>query len=828
MKNIGITGVKALKYIVISIFTILFCSAVQGHIQADINSDGVVDFYDFSILADGWLQRSVTPMLVLKAVFPSLGLVRDSVAYDADFRELPENVSRYEDICVASRPTVWVNTDVGRLVHDVDGDLIICSWYRPVFTTTDGVEFTELFNIATDEDFVGYYESGDDIRSVKVMPDGSWMLSFGQYATSGPAHTGHLFRSVDKGLTWTHVLEFESGYAPYWGWCAISDNEVAIGEYGFRDQSDNPRRVFYSDDYGTTWSKIWEPEPALEEHVHFVAFAPNNTDVMYISYGDRFSNRVEKIVYTLGEGGKRNIANWSKAANSPVLGQGNNPVYALSDGEYLYLGADGGWTPTIYRLDPEDDSATSVLDCLYPTRNFLCPYYEGTSVCAQIFGMVKHEGVYYAAVRSTEQSDGSYLGGGIYVSADGEHWACAYRVEALSGFRNIVGFANGYLWGTFYDDRRRLFKMAPVQADVVKAMRVERGVTNQLDSPESSSFEGGDGGWGLNTTWEDINAELTGPSTDMALHGTSSYKIVCQDNGRGQGSVVSGFCPVNPVLGDYICASFWIKGAPTWPDRYSWLGYIRIEAVNGGYIYSEWGNFNVTQEWCKHTVWGRCTSVNFTDGVRIRLTMLDWALGYPGDFSDATCYVDGAQVVYFNDLHYSGPWQIGGIPRANEVAAGSLVGLGAEFTTTFEWKPERSRREWHDNIYIANFADRQEYIDLYYDHNSSKFVATDGVNTAVTNGTFSWEHTDSIKLALTNMDNDFRLSIVTPLDGVEHVLTDNGDTKLGAPLAVVFGTDSMRTNYCSGLIANVQHLDSALSVSEVQKIFDMTKDYVEW
>jgi hypothetical protein len=435
--------------------------------------------------------------------------------------------------------------------------------------------------------------------------------------------------------------------------------------------------------------------------------------------------------------------------------------------------------------------------------------------------MVKHEGVYYAAVRSPIQSDGSYLGGGIYVSTDGEHWTCAYRVEDVSGFHGIDGFANGYLWGTFYDGWRRLFKMTPVRADVIKAMRVERGLTNQLGNLESSSFEGGSGGWGLNTAWEDINAELTGPSTDMALHGTSSYKIVCQDNGRGQGNVVSGYCPAHPVLGDYICGSFWIKGAPTWPDRHTWYNYIRVEAMGGGYIDSQWGLFTVTQEWDKHTVWGRCTDDNFTNGVRLRLTLQDWTLGYPGDFSDATCYVDCAQIVYFNDLHYTGSWQVGGTSRANEVATGSLVDMGVEFTTTFEWKPECARREWHGNIYIANWTDGQEYIDLYYDHISSKFVATDGVNTAETNGTFSWEHTDSIKVAFTNMEDDFRLSIETPLDGVEHVLTDNNDTKLGVPVALVFGADSVFTHYSSGLIANVQHFDSALSDSEIQAVFDM-------
>jgi hypothetical protein len=816
-------GARELKYLNIFVFIWILLVAQKGFakLQADINKDGVVNFADFAVLANEWLSDSNEGFISPKyeVTFPSLGLIRDSPAYDTNFRKLPENVARYESICIASRPTVWVNREIDKLVQTIDGDLIICSdgeYGVLLYTTTDGVNFTKLADISKDQDFVGYYEPNDTTRLVKVMPDGSWLLSFGQMDLGGPGKRGHLFRSVDKGLTWTHVLEYERGYTPWFGWYAISDNEVAVGEYGLRNQNDTPRRVYYSDDYGVSWSKIWEPNPRWGEHCHLVAFGAGNTDVLYVSYGDAECKKVIKLVYTPGEGGKRNINNWSEAANSPILAREDAPTCAFSDGRYLYLGHDGvGITPILWRLDPTDDSLVSVLD--WPAYfNDLNHPYKMYEPMGYVFGMVIHDGVYYTAVRGVID----HKDGGIYVSTDGEHWVCAYRVEGYDGFFNIVGYASSYLWGTYYDNRVRLFKMSPLRAKLITAMQVERGVTNQFNTPHSSSFEDGVGGWGLRSTSEDIDEELTGLSTETALDGASSYKIVCKNKGRGEGNICSGYCPVNPALGDYICASFWVKGAATWPDEYSCIARIESDTYSEQ-IDTTAGWFDVRDTWQKVTVWGRCINDNFAKGVRLWLTFRSY--DYVGNFSNATCYVDCAQVSYFSDLHYSGPWQIGGTPRADEVATGSLVGLDAEFTTTFEWRPDCSSREWHGNIYIASWTDGDENIDFYYDNATSKFVATDGTNTAVTTQTFSWEHFDSIKLALTNMGGDFRLSVQTPLNGVEHVLTNNGDTKLGPPVAVTFDTYSRRTSYGCGLIANVKHFDLPLTISEIQKLFDLVE-----
>jgi hypothetical protein len=177
------------------------------------------------------------------------------------------------------------------------------------------------------------------------------------------------------------------------------------------------------------------------------------------------------------------------------------------------------------------------------------------------------------------------------------------------------------------------------------------------------------------------------------------------------------------------------------------------------------------------------------------------------------------QVADSPTLHNSGSWQIGGTPRADEYAYQSLAGLGQQFTTTFEWRPELSSREWHRDIYIASWSDGNNSIDLYYDQSESRFTATDGNNTATTTKTFTWEHLDSIKFAFTNMVGGFRLSVETPLSGSEHV--SSGGTLLGSPTEVKFGTNNAGSGYACGLIATVRHWDRDLAASEVEMVWDI-------
>jgi len=744
----------------------------------------------------------------------AIEIVRNSIGFDSDFQEVPANHGRYKNICIVSKPKITIYSDKpGRVAFAVDGNQVLCGYGAEVQTTTDGTQFNTLCNTYSDEPFVSHRIPQDFITCIEVLPDGSWILAMG--CPSEPNQQGNLFRSTDKGQTWTWVKQFERGFPIGSQWYAVANNEVAIGEYGYRFQPNSCRRIYYSDDYGATWSKIYEPEPN-EQHVHLAAFKPGNTDVLYIAYGDgEPAAKVIKLQYTPGPGGKKDPNNWSETSNSPIYI--SNPACGFSDGKYLYWGHDGSFIePVIWRLDPIDDTIKNVLDWPEYRDSNNSPYRQANPR-GEVRSMCLHDGVYYAPVASEAES--TFRVGGIYVSADGEHWVAAYRVgQSAQGFYTIVGYANGYLWGTYWGlaGTNLLFRMEPVNTAFVEALQIEKGVNNIFNNPADSSFEDSIGKWYMQY---DINNVSSGISTECRLHGSSSLKVVCSNKGYGFTLVNSGKwsdMDGNPCVGDYICASFWIKGAPTWPAVYK--SFADIYVVGGGSIEFNQSYFTVVDDWQKVTIWGRCTS-QITGYVGLRIFLDD--SGYDGNFSDATCYIDCVQVAYSPTLHDSGSWQIGGIPRDDEYAYQSLAGLGQQFTTTFEWRPELSSREWHRDITIASWTDGPNSVDLYYDIDMAAFVASDGTYSCRTTKLYTWEHLDSIKLALTNSDGYFTLSVQSPLVGSEHVVS--AGTLLAAPVGVRFGTDSSFSSYGCGLIATVRHWDGALDSSEIEKIWNVLR-----
>jgi hypothetical protein len=748
--------------------------------------------------------------------FPAIEIVRNSVGFDCNFGEVPANGGRNEPICISSRPQVVLIRD--GTVRDIDGNSIICGLGSIVATTTDGVTFTNVCNTGTDEPFVSHRIPQDFITGIKVMPDGGWLLALG--CDSAADQQGNLFRSADKGHTWTWIKQFERGFPMGTEWYAVADNEAAIGEYGYRFQTNSPRRVYYTDDYGATWTKIYEPN-ANQQHVHLVAFAPHDSNKIYVGYGDGTSAITIKLEYTPGVGGKKNPDNWSEANNSPIYSRDSaNSSCAFSDGNYIYWGRDGSSSePVVWRLSPNNDLREIVLNWPQYVNNFDSPYRTGNPN-GEVRSMFLYNGIYYVPVTAIPGSLQKV--GGIYVSTDAQHWVCAYRTESAMGFNCIAGYANGYIWGTYWESSgaNELFKMTPIEANTVSAIRCERGVTNIFNNPDDSSFESSIGGWQLQL---DIDPNNSGRTTEESLHGNGSFKVVCANKSQGLTRVQSSIWANmggNPQVGDYICASFWIKGALSWPDKYT--SYADISVVNGGQISFQQASFNVDRDWTKITIWGKCTSA-ITGYVQLRIFFDD--NGYTGNFSNATCYIDCVQVNYTDNLHHSGSWQLGGVSRANEYAYQNITGLGKEFKTTFEWRPEIASREWHGGrISIASWTDDVDYIDLYYDVDSSKFVASDGWNTVTTVNNYSWEHLDSIKFSLANEIGDFNLSVESPLIGREQIVSSG--TLLGRPVEVKFGTDSSGTGYGTGLIADVHHFDEWTGAPEPNQPGDLTGDGV--
>jgi hypothetical protein len=566
---------------------------------------------------------------------------------------------------------------------------------------------------------------------------------------------------------------------------------------------------------------IYEPSPEPLQHGHTVAFAPGNTDIIYVSYGDYvYYSNVIKLEYTPGAGGKANKDNWSKTTTIAPF----NPATIFSDGTYLYFGHDeGSFDPIIWKIDPLNDLQHDVLRWPGYRNNEPNHPYRYRSPRGDCFGMYLHNGVYYATVRDVY----TMYNPGMYVSPDGEHWVRAYGIQGVPGFNRVFGYLNGYIWGCFRELNAdsHLYKIRPIKTSLTNAIRIERGITNTLDSVSKSSFEINNGGWRCYAD-SDTSDGYFGRSNQDCLQGDYCFLWTAKDNNTGYAVVDSNYWSIKPSINDYICVSFWIKGCSTWPLEYTSRAFINVYNHQGsGAIDSEDTHFQITKEWQKITLWGKCTDANWIgwSGPKLIISLSDnnWLTGDPNHDRQAQCFIDCAQIVFFNDLHYSGgSWQIGGTPKANETAHRSISGIGSEFTVAFEWRPNCANREWHDDIYIANITDDINHIDLYYDQSESRFVATDGINTAKST-VHTWEHSDSIKFAITNLVGDFRLSVRAPLKyPIEHTLTDNTATAFGALHNITFGTDFAQTRFGCGLFANTQVWNVALSQTEIDDVFE--------
>lgn len=499
----------------------------------------------------------------------------------------------------------------------------------------------------------------------------------------------------------------------------------------------------------------------------------------------------------------------------------------MSDDRYIYWGKDAGSNPLIVRLDTVDDSISDVFNWPCYIQDPNTPY-RSTGNFSAIFGMLIHDNVYYAAIRSAVAPPYS---GAILASLDGEHWAVAYRTESLddSGFRDIVGYMGGYLWGSYmgvdYGDLY-MYRMKPVKAKNVSALRLEKGITNLLEGLNNSSFES-EPDWYYSPNPGDVNDVASGITTDESIHGSHSYKLVLQDNDAGSSKAQFHTPYFTPSEGQYLVASFWVKGAPTWPEEFSimsnWL-------YSGGSLARESSIFRVFPYWQRIVTWARVEDDNWDAGKGVKFVVMfkyindgygsQWQ--YSGDWSNATCYIDAVQIVAFDDLHYYGSFHPGGNIRADESGIVPLTGIGDTFSISFEWKPNSSSRELHrGQLSIASILGLDNsFINLAYDKASQKFILDNGIYSVFTDNTYTWEHQDYFRFAITSDGVNSKIYLESSLNAGESLdtpsvsLTDH-------PVLLQLNTDFTKSNFGHGLFHSIRAWNVVLSPEEIGGVFDL-------
>jgi hypothetical protein len=845
------------------ILAFLLSTVCLGYWQSDFSKDGIVNFIDFGIFSSQWLETAdfnnleifvsqwlkesdefkgtlVKPKFEFDIYSEELSVIRPSVGYeenDGNMVMVPPNTKRGTNVCLSSRPTLAGDLCNRRRCLDVDSAAgwILCSDDVDLYKTTladfgDGSNpsYEKVIDVDVDQPFVKYRVAGEVIMSAKVMDDGSWIVSYGD------EHSGtrsYLFRSTDLGNTWevckSNGIPFrmERGYVPRWGWMAVSGNEVVVGEYGYRFQYDNPRRIYYSDDYGATWTKIYQPDAQSGMHAHLAAFAPGDTSTVYISYGDGGYRRLVKLVHASGS--KKDPNNWINNG-AVVLMQ---PTSVCSDGRYLYFGKDGSSSevPHIIRLDPVDDNLKSVLNIPARLDTFVTPYnLTNSDDVGDIFDIHRHEGMMYACMRGNTisgETSNQQINGGLYVSEDGCNWVCAYRMAhvgagSICGIESIGGYAQDYLWGTImYDKIPRLFKMKPVEVANTTALMTERGVKNLFTWDNSCIFGGG---FGKTYQWAtqvvgDYNAMTLSQSdgvTEPSLVGGYSLRISGVDNSALEGRIRGPYCSFTQNdVNKPVCASFWIKGASSWPVEFTTLADFYFCRIN-----TKASNFEVVDDWQKVMVWGKVATPG-SDTIRLRFI----TNGAP--HVGAVCYVDAAQMVMFDDTYYSGTWQIGGTNRADEFGICALHDIGEQFTISFEWQPKAGHAEFARDLAIACLMGSDgSYLDLIWDQSENRFVLVDANGDTATSAkaTYQFQHNDFARFAITSDGTDSILYIQDSLNGFEIVKPDTSDSVslTGVPIAVKLGTNHAGNLCSSGCVSNVRVWDLPLGESDIIKVFD--------
>ena len=764
--------------------------------------------------------------------------MRNSTAYSDDLRidstAYDVNVPRVKTVCSASTPEVRWGAIAGYHVQGIDGTTILC--------TKNNSTKLEKTTTTTFDKIDGYQTVVDIERTLPksqvfaatVLSNGRWLMC------AGPTSDGaYLFYSDDKGVTWTQCGIFggayqnrlDSGYvAGNWAFEAQAGPEIVIGEYGDRNKADgnlNPRRVYYSPDYGTNWYMIYEPPPLMGQHLHKVCFAPNRTDVIYVSYGDSPNAVLKKLTYTGGD--KTDKTNWSVSIARVNI----QPTAIMSDGGYLYLGRDGTGDrgPLILRLDPNDDSCTSVFSPPAAFNYTYSPFGMGRSL-GNIFRIAKYNGVFYAVVEAIKaEVMGSpvppdmYRHGGIYVSVNGWDWVCVYRliydgtISQPPSVVDISGCSDGYLWGHAINTDGNIYivRISPVQAKSVTGVMVESAATNVLTADQSDIFSGVNGG---STTWKMDGTDTGTLSQDITvgLTGSSCLKFTGKSGTSPYAKFISPSQQSNKInTGQRTCASMWVKTTSDWPNGLLCSLYFREGNITEAASY-----FKPTTEWQKVMVWGTALSNNRAPDLNILIERHNvpadqWQSAIDGK----VMYIDAVQITNFTH-NANQSWQQGGTPRANEYCTTSVNGITGNFTLAFEWHPQNSSYEIQttdSDLGILSLNDGSNHVDIYYDSSEGTIVATDGTNSVVTT-TITWLHNDSLKFIL-RIDGGITLDYITPVLPASKAKASSSWARFGNLRQIKLGTNDAVSLFSSSIITNIQIWNRVVTDSEIKSIFGL-------
>jgi hypothetical protein len=449
------------------------------------------------------------------------------------------------------------------------------------------------------------------------------------------------------------------GSVEIFGWTGVKDNKIVVGEYASALTNANlSKRVYLSENYGKSFSLIYT-RPKQEGqgmHVHLCVFHPTNPNIIYVSFGDSPYSNLIKL--TKGE------TEWA----AETTGLRVQPTAALALGNKLLFGNDGALPfPTIFLFDPETNTAEAVLR--FPLRGTTypnAPYYtpERDTYC---WSIKRLNNVYYASMAI--DGSGTYYSKGFYASLDGKHWTRLIPELTTSGFWGIAGIDNqNRIWLSYAATKnRRIYCLSAPKIKNIKFVSAERGITNEL-SEENSTFKTGKGNWFFSSSYD----SSSGWDSSVSLDKTGgSLKTVGKYNGTQKYAQWRVSIPAINT-GEFFNLRAYFKPVGIVEKPLKEGESFQLPSLKFGLLqtpssilqYATASLSAYKDGWYIATVWGKAIETYSGGSINILLNLYD----FPAErYDEIIVYTDCVQLIKSEDVHYSGTFQPGGVPRAEEI-----------------------------------------------------------------------------------------------------------------------------------------------------------------
>jgi hypothetical protein len=704
-----------------TLLTLLFASTAFG-LSGDLNNDGIVDFEDFAIFSEQWLQEKEFTFVrryTIEQEQPMLTFARDSIAF-LDGQEIDTDVLRSKEALLVSTTDGTLVTGggvgganvipqcvVGGVLYGIEGN----SWPGRLCRSTDGITWERT-------------ASSQAVSSVTGTPDNNL------FAINNTTKT--LFRSVDGGDTWIDVTPAGDNALSATAfiaarWCVRHHGgTMLMAEYGTSARFGG-RYIFRSVDDGVTWLRCFDAADITDveanQIMHFHGVAYHAATGRWIAVaGDNPERRTN--VYSEDDGLTWQVLNPPGTYFTQPLGG----FIDYGDPEYLLVGDDGYSSIQLFSV-----LTGNVVNLYSGFSRDTGNYY--------VFDLIEHDGLYYAFKAST--TAGIY-DMSILVSRDRTNWSVFHNFDTADKISQVyyAGFLNAKLHCfalNTVDSVFKHFKFTPAATVATQGTLVTPAAVNLLNE-NLSSIETNASLWINNA----IGWTSVGQSDDFALHGTKSVKVVLPEK-ADTGSLTLG-ADLSLVTGKTYLASAVVKGSNTLLD---FRAYWRPNPTTGQAFRSDSATYMVDAEW--KTIYTKPFTVaeGEEDFYRFYFTLPGTSANYV-NVAPRTVYLDCIQVI---EVPHAA-WQVGGTPQAADTLT-ETVTVGKLWTDVFAIQALEAQQYYTASapLIIKTWAlDANNKIDIEYNPATAKFqiVRTiDGTpQTAAESAATYWHGNACIKFAL--------------------------------------------------------------------------------